>query len=109
MAGLNGGISLSDVLEPVLKAADGDDVKVEQAVILVAEALAALELLVVDQHGRPVQGATDELAVLGALNTYGRMLVRLGQLEDALDIARLMERIKRLEARPIQRPIAKPL
>ncbi|HYD29632.1 MAG TPA: hypothetical protein VEB64_02075 [Azospirillaceae bacterium] len=104
MAKLNGRIRLSDVLEPVLTAAEADEAEVDRAVGLVAEALAALELLVVDQHGQPVAGASDELAVLGALNTYGRMLVRLGQLEDAMDVAHLMERIKLLEARPLRRP-----
>ncbi|WP_207479201.1 hypothetical protein [Arenibaculum pallidiluteum] len=96
----DGAVRLSDVLEPLLNAAEGSDEDVEQAVGLVAEALAALGVLVVEASGQPVPGASDEKAVLAALNTYARMLVRLGRMDDAIEVTQLMTRIGRLESRP---------
>jgi hypothetical protein len=95
-----GRVRLSDLLEPVLNAAEQDDEALDQAIGLVAEALAALGVLVVEESGRPAQGATDEKAVLAALNTYARMLVRLGRMDEAIEITQLMTRIGRLSARP---------
>jgi hypothetical protein len=94
----DGRIRLSDVLEPVLNAAEQDDEELDRAVGLVAEALAALGALLVGPTGDPVPGASDEMAVLGALNTYGQILVRGGRLEEALMVTELMDRIRALGA-----------
>ena len=100
----NGVVRLSDVLEPLLNAVDASDRDLDHAVGLVAEALAALGVLVVEEGGRPVQGATDEKAVLAALNTYARMLVRLGRMDEAIEATQLMTRIGRLDPRSRERP-----
>lgn len=99
MSGDEGRVRLSDVLEPVLLAADDEDAELQHAVDLVAEALAALGALLVGPSGNPVAGASDEMAVLGALNTYGQMLVREGRLEDALGVTELMDRIRAIDRR----------
>lgn len=95
----DGRVRLSDLLEPVLNAAERDDEELDQAVGLVAEALAALGVLVVEESGRPAQGASDEKAVLAALNTYARMLVRLGRMDEAIEVTQLMTRVGRLPGR----------
>lgn len=88
------GVPLEDVLEPLLKAADEDgDGPLDGAINTVAEALAALGVLIVDGSGQPIHGVTDERAVLGALATYGRNLAMLGRLDDALEVTELMDRI----------------
>lgn len=97
MTGGEGRVSLSDVLEPVLLAADDEDAELQSAVGMVAEALAALGALLVGPAGMPVAGASDEMAVVGALNTYGQMLMREGRLEDALGVTELMERIRAID------------
>lgn len=84
------------MLEPVLNAAEREDEELDRAVGLVAEALAALGALLVGPTGAPVPGASDEMAVLGALNTYGQLLVRGGRLEEALMVTELMDRIRAL-------------
>ncbi|HSK40512.1 MAG TPA: hypothetical protein VK943_12165 [Arenibaculum sp.] len=95
---------LSDVLEPVLRAEDADTEELNDAVGMVAEALAALGALLIGPSGNPVAGASDEMAVLGALNTYGQMLVREGRLEEALGVTELMDRIRELQASHRPRP-----
>ncbi|NYZ15732.1 hypothetical protein HL658_24590 [Azospirillum sp. RWY-5-1] len=88
------GVPLEDVLEPLLKAADEEDEgSLDGAINDVAEALAALGVLIVDGSGQPIPGVTDERAVLGALATYGRNLAMLGRLDDALEVTELMDRI----------------
>jgi hypothetical protein len=99
MSGGEGRVRLSDVLEPVLLAADDEEAELQRAVDMVAEALAALGALLVGPAGTPVTGASDEMAVLGALNTYGQMLVREGRLEDALGVTELMDRIRAIDRR----------
>lgn len=95
------GVPLEDVLEPILKAAEReDDPSLDAAINDVAEALAALGVLIVDANGQPIPGVTDERAVLGALATYGRTLAMLGRLDDALEVTELMDRIDRRQRHP---------
>ncbi len=101
------GAALADVLEPVLIAADDDDDAVLiQAVTDVAEALAALGVLIIDRSGRPAYGVTDERAVIGALATHARTLARYGHLDDALGVGELMDRVDRLSQRPRRQRMA---
>jgi hypothetical protein len=94
------GTALADVLEPVLNAVEDDDAALVQAVTDVAEALAALGVLIVDRAGKPAHGVTDERAVIGALATYARTLARYGHLDDAIEVGELMDRVDRLSQRP---------
>lgn len=94
------GTALADVLEPVLNAVEQDDTALTQAVTDVAEALAALGVLIVDRAGQPAHGVTDERAVIGALATYARTLARYGHLDDAIEVGELMDRVDRLGQRP---------
>ncbi len=96
------GVPLADVLEPVLNAAGSDDPGLREAVTDVAEAMAALGVLIVDGDGDPVPGVTDERAVLGALATYGRNLALEGRVDDALEVTDLMQRIDRLRESPVR-------
>ncbi|HYD68738.1 hypothetical protein [Azospirillum sp.] len=100
------GVGLADVLEPVLNAEDGDDSALVQAVTDVAEALAALGVLIVDRAGQPVHGVTDERAVIGALATYARNLAQEGRLDEAVEVGELMDRVDRLRYRPRRRRVA---
>ncbi|HYH23311.1 MAG TPA: hypothetical protein VD995_32250 [Azospirillum sp.] len=100
------GVGLADVLEPVLNADDGDDTALVQAVTDVAEALAALGVLIVDRTGQPVHGVTDERAVIGALATYARNLAQEGRLDEAVEVGELMDRVDRLRYRPRRRRVA---
>ncbi|WP_029010452.1 hypothetical protein [Azospirillum halopraeferens] len=93
-------IPLPDVLEPLFAAADDGDAALGEAVTEVAEMLAVLGALVVDRNGDPVPGATDEMAVLGALGSYGRMLLDLGHTAEAAEVSDLMERIDANRPRP---------
>lgn len=99
-----GGVRLSDVLEPVLQAEDADAEELDDAVGMVAEALAALGALLIGPSGTPVAGASDEMAVLGALNTYGQMLVREGRLDEALGVTELMDRVRERQTSRQPRP-----
>ncbi|MGQ9371548.1 hypothetical protein [Azospirillum sp. A39] len=93
-------IPLPDVLEPLFAAADDGDDALDDAVTEVAEMLAILGALVVDGDGEPIHGVTDEMAVLGALGSYGRMLLDLGHTDDAAEVTDLMERIDANRPRP---------
>jgi hypothetical protein len=89
----SGGLSFPDLLEPVLDAAEADDDAFDDAVNEVAEALALCEALVLDNGGRPGHGVTDEEAVLSALDTYIRVLLHLGEVQEAADLGDVMERL----------------
>jgi hypothetical protein len=91
-----GGLPLADVLEPVFNAADADEESLRDAINDVAEAMAALGVLIVDAYGSPLPGVSDESAVLGALAAHGRALAGEGRLDDALEITELMERVEGL-------------
>ncbi|AWK86651.1 hypothetical protein [Azospirillum thermophilum] len=100
MAGhLDERLAFPTMLDPVLTAPDDDDAALESAINEVAEALADSGALVLDAFGRPAQGATDEEAVLGLLDTYVRVLLHLGEVEEASTIGDLIDRIHRLDRR----------
>ncbi|WP_029011232.1 hypothetical protein [Azospirillum halopraeferens] len=94
------GASLADVLEPVLCVAEDDEGELVQAVNDVAEALAALGVLIVDRAGQPVHGVSDERAVIGALAAYAKGLAHGGRLDDAVSVGELIDRIDQLRYRP---------
>ena len=83
-------------MEPLLGASDGDDGEVLDAVNLVAEAIAALGIIVTDGDGRPLPGVTDKSAVLALLQQYRQHLARRGQTEDAVGLGDLARRIAKL-------------
>ncbi|MDR3517621.1 MAG: hypothetical protein P4M00_17595 [Azospirillaceae bacterium] len=97
MAKIERDTRLSTVLKPLLQASTQDDDELDRSVGLVAEMLAAMDVLILDRSGQVMSGVTDDLAVLGALNTYSRDLVRKGQLGDALVVMEAMERVSSLE------------
>ena len=91
---------LAEVLEPVLNAAEEDDVAMLEAVNLSAEALAALGAVILDRDGQPADGVTDERAVVAALNTHAHTLMQSGRLDDVVEALQLAERIGRLAQFP---------
>lgn len=93
------GASLADVLEPVLGVAEDEERELVQAVNDVAEALAALGVLIVDRAGQPVHGVSDERAVIGALSAHAKGLARNGRLDDAVAVGELIDRIEALRQR----------
>lgn len=92
-------LSFPGMLEPLLTAPDGDEAAFDQAINDVAEALADSGTLVLDATGRPAQGATDEDAVLGVLDTYVRVLLHLGEVEEASGMGELIDRVQRVNHR----------
>lgn len=86
-------LSFPTILEPVLTVPDGDDAALDDAINAVAEALADSGTLILDSFGHPARGATDEEAVLGLLDTYVRVLLHLGEVEEASDMGDLIDRI----------------
>ncbi|MGF7209022.1 hypothetical protein GGE65_003617 [Skermanella aerolata] len=91
------GVPLSDLMEPLLGASDGNDGEVLDAVNLVAEAIAALGITVTDAQGHPLPGVTDTVAVLAMLQQYRQQLVRRGRMEDAVGLGDLAKRIAGLK------------
>jgi len=91
------GVQISDLIEPLLRASERDDREVLDAVNLVAEAIAALGIAVVDREGRPLPGVSDKGAVLALLRCYRQHLVRQGQMEDAINLGDLARRIAGLK------------
>lgn len=87
-------LSFPTILEPVLTAPEGDDSALDDAINEVAGALADSGTLILDSFGRPARGATDEEAVLGLLDTYVRVLLHLGEVEEASDMGDLIDRIQ---------------
>lgn len=96
-------LDLPDILEPVLTAPEDDDAALDAAIGEVADLLAETGTLIVDALGRPAHGVTDEQAVLGAIDTYIRVLLHLGEVEDAAEMGELIDRIHRSERRRRQR------
>mgnify|MGYP000935719348 CR=1 FL=1 len=96
-------LSFPGMLDPVLAAAGEDDAALDAAVNAVAEAMADSGTLILDSTGAPARGATDEDAVLNLLDTYVRVLLHLGELEEASEIGELMDRIRALALRRRQR------
>ncbi|WP_051340434.1 hypothetical protein [Azospirillum halopraeferens] len=92
-------LSFPGMLDPVLAAAGEDDATLDDAVNAVAEAMADSGTLVLDATGAPARGASDEDAVLNLLDTYVRVLLHLGELEEAAEIGELMERVRALSLR----------
>jgi hypothetical protein len=91
------GVRISDLIEPLLRASERDDGQVLDAVNLVAEAIAALGIAVTDREGRPLPGVSDKSAVLALLQCYRQNLVRRGQMEDAIGLGDLAQRIAELK------------
>ncbi len=91
--------SFPDILDPVLEAPEGDDDALDQAINEVAEALAGSGTLIVDALGRAAYGVTDEEAVLGLIDTYIRVLLHLGEVEEAAEMGEVIERIQRFQRR----------
>lgn len=87
------GVPIADLMEPLLAASDGDDGEVLDAVNLVAEAIAALGIIVTDGEGRPLPGVSDKSAVLALLQQYRQHLACRGQTEDAVGLGDLARRI----------------
>lgn len=92
-------LSFPTMLEPVLTVPDEDDDALDAAVNEVAEALADSGTLILDSFGRPARSATDEEAVLGLLDTYVRVLLHLGEVEEASNMGDLIDRIHALNRR----------
>jgi len=92
-------LSFPDILDPVLDAPEGDDAALDQAINEVAEALADSGTLIVDALGRAAYGVSDEEAVLGLLDTYIRVLLHLGEVEEAAELGTVIERIHHFQAR----------
>jgi hypothetical protein len=90
------GVRLADLLEPILNARDGDDRGLLDAINLVAEAIAALEIILVDEAGRPIPGVSDKTAVLALLRSHRQELARGGQMEESLTLRDLARRVKGL-------------
>lgn len=91
----------SEIVEPLVEAADAEDPAFDDAIVEVAEMLATLGALVTDRDGRPAHGVSDEEAVLGILASHGRDLMNGGSFEEALKIGHVMERV---ESRKGHRP-----
>lgn len=91
---------LAEVLEPVLNAVEEDDDALLDAINLSAEALAALGAVILDRHGKPADGVTDERAVVAALNTHAHTLMQSGRLDDVVETLQLAERVGRLAPYP---------
>jgi hypothetical protein len=91
------GVRTSDLIEPLLNAADMDDTQLRHAINLVAEAMAALNVTFLDERGRPVPGVTDELAVLALLQLHYRELTGVGRLDEAVAVTELADRIDGLD------------
>ena len=92
-------LSFPTILEPVLTAPDDDDAALDAAINEVAEALADSGTLILDSTGRPARGASDEEAVLGVLDTYVRVLLHLGEVEEAAEMGELIDRVHRINHR----------
>lgn len=92
-------LSFPDILDPVLDAPADDDDALDEAINTVAEALADSGTLIVDALGRAAYGVTDEEAVLGLLDTYIRVLLHLGEVEEAAELGDVIERIHRFQTR----------
>jgi len=91
---------LSELLEPLLSAADEDESSLLDAVNLTAEAMAALGATVLDPRGQPARGVSDERAVVAALNTHAHHLMRAGRLDDVVEALQVAERIGRIAHLP---------
>ncbi len=100
-------LSFPDMLDPVLEAPEGDDEALEAAINEVAEALADSGTLIVDALGRPAHGITDEEAVLGLIDTYIRVLLHLGEVEEASELGEVIERIDRFRKKRARRGVRK--
>lgn len=92
-------LSFPDILDPVLEAPEGDDAALDRAINDVAEALADSGTLIVDALGQAAYGVTDEEAVLGLIDTYIRVLLHLGEVEEAAEMGEVIERIQRFQRR----------
>ncbi|WP_353861036.1 hypothetical protein [Azospirillum formosense] len=92
-------LSFPDILDPVLEAPEGDDTALDLAINEVAEALADSGTLIVDALGQAAYGVTDEEAVLGLIDTYIRVLLHLGEVEEAADMGEVIERIQSFQRR----------
>lgn len=92
-------LSFPDMLDPVLEAPEDDDSALADAINAVAEALADSGTLIVDALGRAAHGVSDEEAVLGLLDTYIRVLLHLGEVEEAAELGDVIERIHDLQNR----------
>jgi len=100
-------LSFPDMLDPVLEAPEGDDAALEEAINEVAEALADSGTLIVDALGRPAHGITDEEAVLGLIDTYIRVLLHLGEVEEAAELGEVIERVDRFRKTRMRRGVRK--
>lgn len=100
-------LSFPDMLDPVLEAPEGDDEALEAAINEVAEALADSGTLIVDALGRPAHGITDEEAVLGLIDTYIRVLLHLGEVEEASELGEVIERVDRFRKKRARRGVRK--
>jgi len=100
-------LSFPDMLDPVLEAPEGDDDALEEAINEVAEALADSGTLIVDALGRPAHGITDEEAVLGLIDTYIRVLLHLGEVEEAAELGEVIERVDRFRKTRMRRGVRK--
>ncbi|HEY0836250.1 MAG TPA: hypothetical protein VGE72_20250 [Azospirillum sp.] len=89
-------LAFPDILDPVFTAWEMDDGALSVAVNEVAEALADSGTLIVDALGRPAHGITDEEAVLGVIDTYVRVLLHLGEVEEAATLGDLIDRIQQV-------------
>lgn len=89
-------LSFPDILDPVFTAWEMDDAALAEAVNEVAEALADSGTLIVDALGNPAHGITDEEAVLGVIDTYVRVLLHLGEVDEAAALGDLIDRIQRV-------------
>ncbi|HYH37613.1 MAG TPA: hypothetical protein VD860_05285 [Azospirillum sp.] len=101
-------LSFPTILEPVLTVPDGDDAALDTAINEVAGALADSGTLILDSYGRPARGATDEEAVLGLLDTYVRVLLHLGEVEEASEMGDLIDRIHAVNRRRKRRDAGRP-
>lgn len=90
-------LAFPDILDPVFTAwEDEDEAGMAEAVNDVAEALADSGTLIVDALGRPAHGITDEEAVLGVIDTYVRVLLHLGEVDEAAAMGDLIDRIQKV-------------
>jgi hypothetical protein len=89
-------LSFPELLKPVLTVPEGDDTSLDRAINAVAERLADSGALIVDASGELAQGVTDEDAVVGLIDTYSRMLMHTGRVDEAADLTGLIDRIQHI-------------
>ncbi len=95
---VSGHVTIADLLEPVLRAAEAEEAELAWAVTLVAEAMAVLGITVTAGRNRVLSGLSDEKAVLHLLRRHRQMLVYEGRMEEALLLRDLARRIERMDA-----------